>query len=99
MAGLDLFLIFTEFSRSLMNNQVGKIAGITSTVQIGIVVDAVSEVINVNAHDIENTPAFGTSLDTDYILAMAKMEGDVKILLDIDKVLNTDEVATLEQAT
>ncbi len=76
-----------------------EIEGSTSTIQIGIVVDAVSEVLNVNADDIEDTPAFGTSLDTDYILGMAKMEGGVKILLDIDKVLNTDEVAALEQTT
>jgi len=37
--------------------------------------------------DVEETPTFGTRLDTDYILGMAKMEGSVKILLDIDRVL------------
>ncbi len=73
-----------------------EIKGSASTIQIGIVVDTVSEVLNVNADSIEETPAFGTSLDTDYILGMAKMEGSVKILLDIDKVLNTDEVTILE---
>ena len=73
-----------------------EIEGSASTIQIGIVVDAVSEVLNVNADDIEDTPAFGTSLDTDYILGMAKMEGGVKILLDIDRVLNTGEIAAIE---
>jgi purine-binding chemotaxis protein CheW len=68
------------------------------TVLIGIVVDAVSEVLNINGGDIEETPAFGTSLNTEYILGMAKMEGGVKILLDIDKVLNTDEISALEKA-
>ncbi len=76
-----------------------EIEGSASTIQIGIVVDAVSEVLNVSTDDIEETPAFGTSLDTDYILGMAKMEGGVKILLDIDKVLNTDEISVLEQTT
>jgi len=66
------------------------------TVLIGIVVDAVSEVLNIKESDIEDTPTFGTSLNTDYILGMAKTEGSVKILLDIDKVLNQQEIAQLE---
>ena len=66
---------------------------------MGIVVDAVSEVLNVNGDDIEDTPTFGTRLNTDYILGMAKMEGGVKILLDIDRVLNAEEIAVLEKAT
>ena len=65
------------------------------TVQIGIVVDSVSEVLNVKGSDIEDTPTFGTKLNTEYILGMAKMEGGVKILLDIDKVLSADEVGML----
>ena len=64
-------------------------------VQIGIVVDSVSEVLNIKGEDIEDTPTFGTNLDTDYILGMAKMEGGVKILLDIDKVLSTQDVEDL----
>ncbi len=63
---------------------------------IGVVVDSVSEVLNIKADDIEDTPTFGTSLDTAYILGMAKMEGGVKILLDIDQVLSAEEVAALE---
>ena len=75
-----------------------EIEGQAGTIQIGIVVDAVSEVLNIKGEEIENTPTFGTKLDTDYILGMAKMEGGVKILLDIDRVLNQEEVALLEQA-
>ena len=75
--------------------EIGTQAG---TVQIGAVVDSVSEVLNVVGNDIEETPSFGTKLDTGYILGMAKMEGGVKILLDIDKVLNDEEIATLEKA-
>ncbi len=63
-------------------------------VKIGIVVDSVSEVLNVKGEDIEDTPAFGTNLKTDYILGMAKIQGGVKILLDIDAVLN-DQAGTL----
>ncbi len=75
-----------------------EIEGQTVTVQIGIVVDAVSEVMNIKGEDIEDTPTFGTKLDTEYILGMAKMEGGVKILLDIDQVLSAAEVAALEKA-
>ncbi len=75
-----------------------EIEGSAGTVQIGIVVDAVSEVLNVNAEDVEETPTFGAKLNTDYILGMAKMEGGVKILLDIDRVLSNEEVALLDKA-
>ncbi len=73
-----------------------EVLGQNDTVQIGIVVDTVSEVLNIKNDEVEDTPAFGTRLNTEYILGMAKMEGGVKILLDIDKVLNTDEITELE---
>jgi len=68
------------------------------TVMIGIVVDSVSEVLNIKGDDIAETPTFGTRLNTEYILGMAKMGGGVKILLDIDKVLSADEVGMLDQS-
>lgn len=67
----------------------------TSTVLIGIVVDAVSEVLNIQENEIEDTPAFGTALDTAYILGLAKINGGVKILLNIDKVLSAVEMDDL----
>jgi len=73
-----------------------EIKGETGTVMIGIVVDSVSEVLNIKAEDIEDTPTFGTTFDSDYILGMAKMDGGVKILLDIDKVLSSQGIAALE---
>lgn len=69
-----------------------------STVLIGIVVDAVSEVLNIKEEEIEKTPDFGTRLNTEYILGMAKMGGGVKILLDIDRILSTGEIETLKTA-
>jgi purine-binding chemotaxis protein CheW len=74
-----------------------EIEGKAGTVQIGIVVDAVSEVLNIGGDDIEDTPTFGSKLDTEYILGMAKMEGGVKILLDIDKVLGRQELELLSR--
>lgn len=69
----------------------------TGSIQMGIVVDSVSEVLNIKAADMEEAPAFGSKLDTDYIMGMAKMNGAVKILLDIDKVLSTEEVSLMEK--
>jgi purine-binding chemotaxis protein CheW len=66
-----------------------EIHGETGSVPMGIVVDAVSEVLNIRGADIENTPTFGVKLNTDFILGMAKTDGGVKILLDIDKVLGS----------
>ena len=75
-----------------------EIEGQTGTVMIGIVVDSVSEVLHIKGEEIEDTPTFGASLETDYIYGMAKMEEGVKILLDIDRVLNDQEIAVLEKA-
>ena len=75
-----------------------EIDGQVGTILVGIVVDAVSEVLNIKGDDIEKTPTFGTKLNTDYILGMAKMEGGVKILLDIDQVLGSDTISNLSEA-
>jgi purine-binding chemotaxis protein CheW len=72
--------------------------GTGGLVSIGIVVDAVSEVLNIKADEIEETPAFGTRMNTDYILGMAKMGKGVKLLLDIDRVLGSDDVSPLKDA-
>jgi len=68
------------------------------TIQIGIVVDSVSEVLNIREEEMENAPSFGTQVDTAYILGMAKIDSGVKILLDIDRVLSTRELQVMEKA-
>jgi purine-binding chemotaxis protein CheW len=62
---------------------------------IGIIVDCVSEVLTLQASDIEDTPDFGSGVETPYLLGMAKIKGKVKILLDIDMVLTAQEVMSL----
>ncbi len=69
-----------------------ELAGQAGNILMGVVVDTVSEVLSVKAEDIEDTPAFGTKLDTEYIRGMAKIEAGVKIMLDIDKVLSQEEL-------
>ena len=69
-----------------------EIKGEGKTIPMGLIVDSVSEVINIREIDIDDTPTFGSALDTDYILGMAKMAGGVKMLLDIDRVFGETEV-------
>lgn len=56
-------------------------------VQMGVIVDSVEEVVNLNDAAIESTPDFGARVDTSYLLGMAKVNGQVKTLLDIDRVI------------
>ena len=57
------------------------------TINIGIVVDSVTEVLNIKASEIEDTPSFGANIDTDYIVGMAKIGKEIKILLDMECLL------------
>ena len=74
-----------------------EIDGPSGAVMIGVVVDSVSDVLNISEDDIEGELSFGASLDTDYIFGMAKLENGVKILIDIDKVLNSDELSLIHK--
>jgi purine-binding chemotaxis protein CheW len=61
-----------------------------ANVMMGIVVDSVSEVLNVAGSEIDQAPEFGDRITTDYMLGLAKVKGTVKILLSLDRVLGTD---------
>jgi purine-binding chemotaxis protein CheW len=64
----------------------------------GVVVDEVSEVLNIQGGDIEDTPEFGRGVATPYLLGMAKIKGKVKILLDINMVMSANEIHGLADA-
>jgi purine-binding chemotaxis protein CheW len=68
------------------------------SIEMGIIVDKVSEVLNIAAGDIEDTPSFGTSVDTAFILGMGKAKGKVTILLSIDKVLGGEDTEAIAEA-
>ena len=74
---------------------VAQIESPAKKLQIGIIVDGVSEVLTLQAGDIEDTPDFGSGVETPYILGMAKIKNKVKILLDIDMVLSAQEMQGL----
>jgi len=62
---------------------------------IGIMVDAVSEVLEIQASDIEPPPSFGAKIRADFIAGMGKVAGKFVIILNIQRVLSVDEMASL----
>jgi purine-binding chemotaxis protein CheW len=65
---------------------------------MGLVVDAVSDVLNIPRADIQETPDFGAQVDARFINGMAKAGDKLVVLLDIDKVLSGEELAALGSA-
>ena len=68
----------------------------SGSVIMGIIVDEVSEVMDVAGESIEPPPQFGGAVDTAFILGMGKVGERVVTLMDVDKVLSGEEVAALE---
>jgi purine-binding chemotaxis protein CheW len=66
--------------------------------RVALVVDCVSDVVDIPEGDIEDAPNFGSDLDTDYLLGIAKSGGRVKLLLDIRHVLSAHEMHALGAA-
>jgi purine-binding chemotaxis protein CheW len=67
----------------------------SGAVMMGIIVDHVSEVLNITPEEIEQTPEFGEKVETTYMKGIAKVKGKVKILLDLDRVLGSDGTVAL----
>lgn len=65
---------------------------------MGILVDAVSAVLEIPLAEIEPPPAFGARIRTDFIAGMGKVEGRFVIVLEVDKVLSVDEIGELARA-
>ena len=64
---------------------------------MGIIIDEVKEVLDIKAENIEETPSFGASINTEFILGMGKIGHSVKILLDIDKVMSAKEMSEIRK--
>jgi len=60
---------------------------------VGVIVDTVQEVLDIQDAQIDPPPPLGASVDTSFVLGMGKIKDDVKILLDIDKALGSQEMA------
>jgi purine-binding chemotaxis protein CheW len=62
---------------------------------LGLMVDGVNSVMEIGADRIEQPPAFGTAVDTDFIAGMARVNGRFVILLDMARVLSIDDMAVI----
>lgn len=69
-----------------------------TTLPMGVIVDEVSEVVDVAADQVDPTPPLGHDVETDFILGIGKVEGKVVMLLDINEVLSANELHLVEQA-
>lgn len=74
----------------VMNEQVSRV--------MGIVVDAVSDVYNVSAAEMKLPPEFGAKIKTEFVNGLATLDKKMVILLNIDRMLNSEELAVLETA-
>jgi purine-binding chemotaxis protein CheW len=66
---------------------------------VGILVDSVSEVLRISADQLEPLPSLGHDMDLDFVRGLAKTQGKVTILLDIDKVIQTQDLGGLQALT
>jgi purine-binding chemotaxis protein CheW len=65
--------------------------------ELGLMVDAVSEVIDIASTDIEPPPQFGTSIQRDFILGLGKVDGEFVVILDPARALNVDDMALIAE--
>lgn len=70
---------------------------VESSKLIGVIVDTVSEVANIQASEIDPPPQYGTSMNPEFLTGMGKVKGKVILLLNTDKVLSSDEVHVLSK--
>ena len=70
----------------------------TATMMMGVLVDKVSEVVNVASGDVEDTPSFGGDVNPEYLLGVGKTGGRVRLLLDIEKVITSADIINMKKA-
>lgn len=68
----------------------------TNGLEIGVIVDKVSEVLDISDTEIEDVPSFGTDVSTDYLLGIGNTSGRVRLLLDIDRILTAKEFVQIQ---
>lgn len=76
-----------------------QVDGDSQKLTMGVIVDEVSEVLDINADQIEPAPTFGASVDTRFILGMGKVEKKVLTLLDLNQVLSMGEINLLDEVS
>ena len=95
---MDLKVKF-GMDQTQITDETGIIVIKTANMMMGILVDKVSEVVTIASGDIEDTPSFGSDVNTEYLLGIGKAGGKIRMLLDIDKVINASDIINLKKAT
>jgi purine-binding chemotaxis protein CheW len=67
------------------------------SIDIGILVDAVNEVIDIPSQSIEPAPSFGSKIRTEFIQGIGKLENQFVILLNVNRVLSVTELSSIEE--
>ncbi len=92
---IDLRLKFSMPEEGYTQETCTIVVEVDST-SIGIIVDSVSEVMEIKGEEIEDTPQFGHGIDTNFIMGLGKTKDTIVILLDISKVLSEEELEMVE---
>ena len=95
---MDLNVKF-GMNQTEITDETGIIVINTASLMMGIMVDKVSEVVNMASGDIADTPSFGSDVDTKYLLGVGKTGGRIRLLLDIEKVITASDIINLKKAT
>jgi PAS domain S-box-containing protein len=90
-------IIVIEIEKQLKNPEAKNPKEDTSLL-MGIIVDSVSEVVHIRGRDIKDSPLPDYNIGTNYILGVAPIKDDIKILMDIENILSDEEVRILKRA-
>jgi purine-binding chemotaxis protein CheW len=81
---------YNEFTVVIIINVIGKV--------VGMVVDSVSDVVSLTPEQIKPAPEFGSALDTDYITGLGTLNDQMLILVDIERLMGSQEMQLIELA-
>ena len=95
---IDLRLKF-DFKEIEYNKETCIIVVLIEEILVGIIVDTVSEVVDIPGDDIEQSPSFGADTPTEYLLGMGKVKERVIILLNVEKVFSVQEISSIGSAS
>lgn len=76
-----------------------EVANAEGAQDIGVVVDQVNEVLELEAADLNAAPSFGANIRADFIAGMARIDGRLVVVLDVGRVLSVEEIALLADAS
>jgi purine-binding chemotaxis protein CheW len=73
-----------------------EVPGMNERILVGVIVDAVKEVVSVTADELDSVPSFGVRVNTSFLLGLANGKTGLSLLLDIERILTTSEIVQVE---